>query len=45
MTLSEISIRNPVFAWMLMIGLMFFGYGKSARSGTVRFSTWAGTSG
>jgi HAE1 family hydrophobic/amphiphilic exporter-1 len=23
--LSEISIKNPVFAWMLMIGLMFFG--------------------
>ncbi len=26
MNLSEISIKNPVFAWMLMIGLMFFGY-------------------
>ncbi len=26
MTLSDISIRNPVFAWMLMIGLMFFGF-------------------
>ena len=25
MNLSEISIRNPVFAWMLMIALMFFG--------------------
>lgn len=25
MTLSEISIKNPVFAWMLMLGLMFFG--------------------
>ena len=25
MTLSEISIRKPVFAWMLMIGLMLFG--------------------
>jgi hydrophobe/amphiphile efflux-1 (HAE1) family protein len=25
MTLSDISIRNPVFAWMLMIGLMLFG--------------------
>ncbi len=25
MNLSEISIKNPVFAWMLMIGLMFFG--------------------
>jgi HAE1 family hydrophobic/amphiphilic exporter-1 len=26
MTLSDISIKNPVFAWMLMFGLMFFGY-------------------
>ena len=26
MNLSEISIKNPVFAWMLMIGLMFFGF-------------------
>lgn len=26
MTLSEISIKNPVFAWMLMLGLMFFGF-------------------
>jgi HAE1 family hydrophobic/amphiphilic exporter-1 len=25
-TLSEISIKNPVFAWMLMLGLMFFGF-------------------
>lgn len=25
MNLSEISIKNPVFAWMLMIGLMIFG--------------------
>ena len=25
MTLSDLSIRRPVFAWMLMIGLMFFG--------------------
>jgi HAE1 family hydrophobic/amphiphilic exporter-1 len=25
MTLSEISIRRPVFAWMLMFALMFFG--------------------
>lgn len=25
MTLSETSIRNPVFAWMLMISLMLFG--------------------
>lgn len=26
MNLSEISIKNPVFAWMLMLGLMFFGW-------------------
>jgi multidrug efflux pump subunit AcrB len=26
MTLSDVSIRNPVFAWMLMIGLIFFGF-------------------
>lgn len=26
MNLSEISIKNPVFAWMLMFGLMIFGY-------------------
>ena len=26
MTLSDISIKNPVFAWMLMIGLIFFGW-------------------
>ncbi len=25
MSLSDTSIRNPVFAWMLMIGLMIFG--------------------
>jgi len=25
MTLSDLSIRRPVFAWMLMVGLMFFG--------------------
>src|SRR3954471_22161201 len=25
MNLSEISIRRPVFAWMLMIGLIVFG--------------------
>jgi len=25
MNLSQISIKNPVFAWMLMAGLMFFG--------------------
>ncbi len=26
MTLSDISIRKPVFAWMLMIGLIVFGF-------------------
>ncbi len=26
MTLSDVSIRNPVFAWMLMAGLIFFGF-------------------
>ncbi|MBI4432270.1 MAG: efflux RND transporter permease subunit [Candidatus Omnitrophica bacterium] len=26
MTLSDISIKNPVFAWMLMVGLIFFGW-------------------
>lgn len=25
MTLSDLSIRRPVFAWMMMFGLMFFG--------------------
>ncbi len=25
MTLSDISIKNPVFAWMLMLGLIMFG--------------------
>jgi hydrophobe/amphiphile efflux-1 (HAE1) family protein len=33
MTLSEISIKNPVFAWMLMIGLMFFGWIGFSRMG------------
>ncbi|OGS14419.1 MAG: acriflavin resistance protein [Elusimicrobia bacterium RIFOXYA2_FULL_58_8] len=26
MTLSDLSIKNPVFAWMLMIGLIAFGW-------------------
>ena len=26
MTLSDLSIKNPVFAWMLMAGLMVFGF-------------------
>jgi HAE1 family hydrophobic/amphiphilic exporter-1 len=25
-TLSDVSIKNPVFAWMLMTGLMVFGW-------------------
>ncbi|MBP9865326.1 MAG: efflux RND transporter permease subunit [Candidatus Omnitrophica bacterium] len=26
MNLSEIAIKRPVFAWMLMLGMMFFGF-------------------
>ncbi len=26
MSISEISIKKPVFAWMLMLGIMLFGY-------------------
>jgi hydrophobe/amphiphile efflux-1 (HAE1) family protein len=26
MTLSDLSIKNPVFAWMLMVGLIVFGW-------------------
>src|SRR5271154_3448442 len=26
MTLSDMSIKNPVFAWMLMVGLLVFGF-------------------
>src|SRR4051812_35111456 len=26
MTLSDFSIKNPVFAWMLMIGIFVFGW-------------------
>src|SRR6185295_14456854 len=26
MTLSDLSIKNPVFAWMLMAGLIIFGW-------------------
>ncbi len=26
MNISDISIKNPVFAWMLMLGLMIFGF-------------------
>lgn len=33
MTLSDISIKNPVFAWMIMFGLIFFGYILYSRMG------------
>ena len=33
MTLSDISIKNPVFAWMLMFGLIFFGWISYTRMG------------
>jgi len=32
-TLSEISIRNPVFAWMLMAALILFGFISFSRMG------------
>ncbi len=33
MTLSDISIKNPVFAWMLMLGLIVFGWISFSRMG------------
>jgi hydrophobe/amphiphile efflux-1 (HAE1) family protein len=33
MTLSDLSIKNPVFAWMLMIGLIVFGLIGYSRMG------------
>lgn len=33
MILSDISIRNPVFAWMLMWGLILFGAISFSRMG------------
>lgn len=33
MTLSEVSIRNPVFAWMIMAGLIVFGWISFTRMG------------
>src|SRR4051812_45796372 len=33
MGISEISIRRPVFAWMLMIGLILFGWISFKRMG------------
>jgi hydrophobe/amphiphile efflux-1 (HAE1) family protein len=36
MTLSDLSIRRPVFAWMLMFGLMIFGAIAVSRMGISR---------
>ncbi|MCR4336873.1 MAG: efflux RND transporter permease subunit, partial [Candidatus Omnitrophica bacterium] len=36
MTLSDISIRRPVFAWMMMMALMFFGFISFQRMGVSR---------
>ena len=33
MRISDLSIRNPVFAWMLMFGLMVFGLISFSRMG------------
>ncbi len=33
MTISDLSIKNPVFAWMLMFGLMIFGWVGYSRMG------------
>ena len=33
MTLSDISIKNPVFGWMLMIGIIVFGWIGYTRMG------------
>ena len=33
MSISDISIRRYVFAWMLMLGLMFFGFLSFQRMG------------
>src|SRR3954469_11660541 len=33
MTLSDLSIKNPVFAWMLMFALMIFGWVGYSRMG------------
>lgn len=33
MTLADVSIRRPVFAWMLMLGLMLFGFISFQRMG------------
>jgi len=39
MTLSDLSIKNPVFAWMLMIGLMVFGWIGFSRMGISQMPT------
>ncbi|MDO8756962.1 MAG: efflux RND transporter permease subunit, partial [Elusimicrobiota bacterium] len=33
MTISDLSIKNPVFAWMLMFALMLFGWVGYSRMG------------
>ena len=33
MTISDLSIKNPVFAWMLMFALMIFGWVGYSRMG------------
>ena len=33
MRISDVSIKNPVFAWMLMFGLMIFGLISFSRMG------------
>ncbi|MFA6584631.1 MAG: efflux RND transporter permease subunit, partial [Elusimicrobiaceae bacterium] len=33
MTLSDVSIKNPVFAWMIMLGLIVFGWIGFSRMG------------
>lgn len=37
MYLSDISVRNPVFAWMLMLGIMVFGWIGFSRLGISQF--------
>jgi len=55
MTLSDISIKRPVFAWMLMVGLLVFGAISYSRMGISQLPdvdfpvititvTWAGAS-
>ena len=46
MTLSDASIKNPVFAWMLMIGLIVFGWieNMTADNGLIRDVVHCGAS-